>query len=153
MSKNSQSDSQGKMIVFGAKQIRRAWVNGEWFFSVVDIVGALTDSAAPAKYWDAMKRREKESSGIDLSTLCRKVKLTSADGKAYESEAVYDHDANGWWAFLEIADPCDAKNLDSCKVKVADIGLIRPQALFHSIAGSGVDSPISFNTDFSMGYR
>jgi DNA-damage-inducible protein D len=89
MSKNPRSESpEGKIIVFGAKQIRRAWVDGEWYFSVVDIVGALTDSTAPAKYWDAMKRREKESSGADLSTLCRKVRLTGADGKSYASEAV-----------------------------------------------------------------
>ena len=65
--------SQGKIVVFGAKQIRRSWVDDQWFFSVVDIVGALTDSASPAKYWDAMKRREKASSGVDLSTFCRKV--------------------------------------------------------------------------------
>jgi len=93
MSKKPQPDSQGKIIVFGAKQIRRAWVDGEWCFSVVDVIGALTDSAAPAKYWDAMKRREGESSGFDLSTLCRKVKLTGADGKTYASEAVNTENA------------------------------------------------------------
>ncbi|MBI1825562.1 MAG: Bro-N domain-containing protein [Planctomycetes bacterium] len=84
---------EGKIIVFGAKQIRRAWVDDEWYFSVVDIIGALTDSAAPAKYWDAMKRREKESSGLDLSTLCRKVRLTGADGKSYASDAVNTENA------------------------------------------------------------
>jgi prophage antirepressor-like protein len=88
MSEELPSDAQGKMIVFGAKQIRRTWHNEQWFFSVVDIIGALTDSAATAKYWDAMKRREKASSGVDLSTFCRKVKLTGADGKIYMSEAV-----------------------------------------------------------------
>ncbi|MGA2063483.1 MAG: hypothetical protein ABSG86_00860 [Thermoguttaceae bacterium] len=36
--------SRGKMVVFGAKQIRRVWVNGQWFFSVVDIIAVLTDS-------------------------------------------------------------------------------------------------------------
>lgn len=95
MSEKLPPDSQGKIIVFGAKEIRRAWVDGEWFFSVVDVVGALTDSAAPAKYWDAMKRREKESSGIDLSTICRKVKLTGADGKTYNSQAVNTEAAFG----------------------------------------------------------
>lgn len=88
MSEQLPSDSQGKIIVFGAKQIRRDWVDGQWYFSVIDIVGALSDSASPPKYWDAMKRREKASSGVDLSTFCRKVKLTGADGKTYASEAV-----------------------------------------------------------------
>ena len=88
MSEELPSESLGKIIVFGAKQIRRDWVDDQWYFSVIDIVGALTDSASPPKYWDAMKRRELASSGVDLSTLCRKVKLTGADGKTYASEAV-----------------------------------------------------------------
>lgn len=93
MSEELPRESQGKMIVFGAKEIRRRFVEGEWYFSVVDIIGALTDSVAPAKYWDAMKRREKASSGVDLSTLCRKVALTGADGKTYRSEAVNTENA------------------------------------------------------------
>jgi DNA-damage-inducible protein D len=88
MSKQTGPGSEGKIVVFGAKRIRRAWVDGQWYFSVVDVVGALSDSTAPAKYWDAMKRREKESAGFDLSTLCRKVGLIGADGKTYVSEAV-----------------------------------------------------------------
>jgi hypothetical protein len=79
---------EGHLIVFGGKQIRRAWLDNQWYFSVIDIIGALTDSASPPKYWDAMKRREKESSGVDLSTFCRKVRLTGADGKSYASDAV-----------------------------------------------------------------
>ena len=70
-------DTQGKIIVFGAKQIRRTFIDGEWFFSVVDIIGALTDSDAPSKYWTAMKRREEESSGFQFSTICRQLKLAS----------------------------------------------------------------------------
>ena len=88
MTEELPADSQGKMIVFGAKKIRRAWVDDQWYFSVSDIVGALTDSASAPRYWDAMKRREKASSGVDLSTFCRKVPLTGADGKTYKSDAV-----------------------------------------------------------------
>lgn len=88
MSEELSADPQGKMIVFGAKQIRRAWVDDQWYFSVIDIVGALTDSDAPSKYWTAMKRREKTASGIQLSTLCRQLKLTSSDGKSYKTECV-----------------------------------------------------------------
>ena len=77
--------SQGKIIVFGAKRIRRVWIDGEWSFSVVDIIGALTDSDAPSKYWTAMKRREERASGFQLSTLCRQLKVLSADGKTYRN--------------------------------------------------------------------
>ena len=47
MSEQPPAESQGKIVVFGARQIRRAWVDGQWYFSVVDIVGALTDSPNP----------------------------------------------------------------------------------------------------------
>jgi len=94
LSKKPRAESpEGRIIVFGAKQIRRAWVDEQWYFSVVDIIGALTDSPNPRDYWYRMKRREKESSGVELSTLCRQLKLTSADGKAYETEAVNTENA------------------------------------------------------------
>ena len=88
MSKKLPSESQDKIIVFGAKQIRRAWVDGEWYFSVVDIVGALTDSPNPRNYWNMMKAREKETSEVQLSAICVQLKLTSADGKSYKTDAV-----------------------------------------------------------------
>ncbi len=82
------ADSGGKMVVFGAKKIRRAWVDEQWYFSVVDIIAALTDSDAPSKYWTAMKRREEKASGFQLSTICRQLRLTSSDGKTYKTDAV-----------------------------------------------------------------
>jgi prophage antirepressor-like protein len=82
------SDSQDKLIVFGAKQIRRAWIDDQWYFSIIDIIAALTDSDAPSKYWTAMKRREEKASGFQLSTICRQLKLAAADGKNYKTEAV-----------------------------------------------------------------
>ncbi|TAK67346.1 MAG: hypothetical protein EPO22_03025 [Dehalococcoidia bacterium] len=80
MSEQDPSEPRDKMVVFGAKQIRRTFKDGEWFFSVVDIIAALTDSDAPSKYWTAMKRREEAASGIQLSTKCRQLKLTSTGG-------------------------------------------------------------------------
>ncbi|MDI6816677.1 MAG: Bro-N domain-containing protein [Actinomycetota bacterium] len=88
MSDQLTPDSAGRIIVFGAKQIRRTFIDGEWFFSIVDIIAALTDSDAPSKYWTAMKRREEKATGFQLSTICRQLKLTSADGKTYKTEAV-----------------------------------------------------------------
>ena len=93
MSEDLPADSQGKIIVFGGKQIRRVWHDNQWFFSIVDIIAALTDSPNPRDYWYRMKRREKESSGVELSTLCRQLKLTSADRKSYVTEAVNTENA------------------------------------------------------------
>jgi DNA-damage-inducible protein D len=77
-----------KLVVFKGKEIRRIIHDDEWYFSVVDIIAALTDSANPRDYWYRMKRREKESSGIQLSTLCRQLKLPASDGKTYKTDVV-----------------------------------------------------------------
>jgi hypothetical protein len=51
-------------------------------------MGALTDSDNPRDYLYRMKQREQEASGIELSTLCRQLKLTSSDGKSYKTDCV-----------------------------------------------------------------
>jgi len=76
------------IVVFGARQIRRKWFDGQWYFSVVDIIAALTDSDNPRNYWNMMKARERKTSGFQLSTLCVQLKLTSADSKAYKTDCV-----------------------------------------------------------------
>ncbi|HZL36946.1 MAG TPA: Bro-N domain-containing protein [Tepidisphaeraceae bacterium] len=86
MSEKLPKDAQGAMIVFGATTIRRKWVDAQWYFSVVDIIAALTDSNNPRNYWNMLKAREAKASGVQLSTFCVQLKLTSADGKAYKTE-------------------------------------------------------------------
>jgi hypothetical protein len=76
------------LVVFGAKTIRRAWHDNEWYFSVVDIVEALTDSSNPRNYWNMLKARESKSSGFQLSTICVQLKLTSSDNKSYKTDCV-----------------------------------------------------------------
>ena len=88
MSEELPVDSHGKIIVFGAKQIRRIWHHEQWFFSVVDIIDALTDSDNPRNYWSMMKARELKQSEVQLSTFCVQLKLTSSDGKAYKTDCV-----------------------------------------------------------------
>jgi hypothetical protein len=41
-------------------QIRRVWHDGRWFFSVIDVIGLLTDSTRPGKYWSDMKSQFKD---------------------------------------------------------------------------------------------
>jgi hypothetical protein len=74
------------IAIFNGKSIRRKLIEDKWFFSVVDVVGALTDSENPRDYWYKMKIREKESSETELSTFCRQLKLRSTDGKEYETD-------------------------------------------------------------------
>jgi len=73
------------LVVFQDKKIRRTWHDNEWYYSVVDVVEVLTDSAAPSKYWFILKTRELEY-GIELSTICRQLKMPSLDGKSYRTE-------------------------------------------------------------------
>jgi prophage antirepressor-like protein len=77
-----------KIVVFGARKIRRVWVDDQWFFSVVDIIAALTDSDNPRNYWNMMKARELKQSEVQLSTICVQLKLTSVDGKSYKTDCV-----------------------------------------------------------------
>ena len=79
-------DSNNAVAAFQGKGIRRTWHNEEWWFSVVDVIAALTDSADAKDYWYRLKKREAESSGIELSTFCRQLKLPSADGKLRETD-------------------------------------------------------------------
>ena len=79
-------DEHKALVVFQDKKIRRIWHNNEWHFSVVDVIQALTDSIDPKDYWYRMKQREKESSEIELSTICRQLKLTAEDGKLRETD-------------------------------------------------------------------
>ena len=74
------------IAVFQDREIRRLLVEDVWFFAVVDVIAALTESAKPRDYWYRMKKRELESSDIQLSTFCRQLKLESADGKKYKTE-------------------------------------------------------------------
>lgn len=82
-----------KIVVFRGKEIRRILEANEWLFSVVDIIAVLTDSDKPRDYWYRMKRREKESSGVELSTLCRQLKIQASDGKKYLTDMVNTENA------------------------------------------------------------
>jgi hypothetical protein len=75
-----------KLVVFKDKQIRRILIEDKWYFAVVDVVAALTDSEKPRDYWYRMKLRESQSSGVELSTFCRQLKIESTDGKKYQTE-------------------------------------------------------------------
>ena len=73
--------NDNKIIVFEDKKIRRIWHDNKWYFSVVDIIGVLTESSNPNNYWKVLKHREKQ-----LVTICNQLKLQSSDGKYYSTD-------------------------------------------------------------------
>ncbi len=73
--------------LFESKQIRSAWNDEEekWYFSIVDVMAALTGSPNPRTYWSVLKTRLK-AEGSQLATNCSQLKLQSADGKFYKTD-------------------------------------------------------------------
>lgn len=71
-----------RLVVFESKSIRRVWHNDDWWFSVVDVCGALTNSPDAGAYWRKLKQRLK-AEGSEVVTNCHGLKLEASDGKKY----------------------------------------------------------------------
>ena len=69
--------------MFEGSQIRSVWDNEReaWYFSIVDVVGSLTESNNPRDYWYRVKKRMSDEERSELSTICRQLKLKASDGK------------------------------------------------------------------------
>lgn len=111
------------IAIFNGKSIRRKLVNDKWFFSVVDIIGVLTESENPRNYWSMLKTREKESSKIELSTNCVQLKLKSGDGKEYETDC---SDTEG---IFRIIQSIPSKKAEPFKRWLAKVGYERVQEI------------------------
>lgn len=74
---------------YNDREIRAVWdeTARQWLFSVADIVGAVTDSVNPRKYWSVMKTRLKQSHP-ELTTKCSQLKMVSFDGKRYLTDCL-----------------------------------------------------------------
>ena len=75
-----------KIALFKGKKIRKMLFQNEWWFSVVDVIEALTDSESPSVYWTVMKTRVKNEDGFQLFTICKQLKLLAGDGKMRETD-------------------------------------------------------------------
>ena len=74
-------------------EVRAIWDEEKslWWFSIVDIVGAITDSPSPRKDWSVLKTRLKKA-GNELTTRCSQLKMTAADGKQYATDCFAQDD-------------------------------------------------------------
>ena len=68
--------------IFQEKKVRTIWDSEQekWYFSIVDVISVLTDSADGRKYWNKLKQRLKEE-GNETVTNCHQLKMRAADGK------------------------------------------------------------------------
>ena len=78
---------------FNNREVRAAWDDSanQWLFSIADIVGVLTESVNPRKYWSVLKTRLKKSHP-ELTTNCSQLKMTAADGKRYLTDCFTQQD-------------------------------------------------------------
>lgn len=74
------------VVLYEDQRIRTAWneAEEEWYFSVVDVIGILTEQSTPrsaSTYWAVLKNRLKDEGASELLTNCKQLKLKAADGK------------------------------------------------------------------------
>ena len=75
-----------KIAIFKGKEVRKVIFQNEWWFSVIDVVEALTETDRPRKYWNDLKTRIIKEGYVELSAKIGQLKLPSADGKLYETD-------------------------------------------------------------------
>jgi hypothetical protein len=120
MQNNGEIKNQ-QIKLFEDNKIRSVWNEEEqqWYFSVVDVVAVLTESVNPRDYWFKMKKRVHSEDGIELSTICRQLKMQSADGKLYNT------DAANVKALLRIIQSIPSKKAEPFKQWLAQVGYER----------------------------
>ena len=75
--------SSGHLVAFESHDIRRVWHREEWWFSVIDVVGALSESTNARRYWSDLKRKiEQEQGGNELYEKIVQLKMQAPDGKS-----------------------------------------------------------------------
>jgi methylphosphotriester-DNA--protein-cysteine methyltransferase len=78
--------TSGHLAIFQGKQIRRVIYHNEWWFSVIDVVEALTGSERPRKYWNDLKIKLKQEGYVEVSEKIGQLKLEAPDGKMRETD-------------------------------------------------------------------
>ncbi|MCK5741429.1 MAG: Bro-N domain-containing protein [Chlorobi bacterium] len=105
---------ENKLVIFQSKNIRRIWNDEEWYYSVVDIIEALTDSPTPRQYWGKIK--EREFTDIQLYPIWVRLKLEAKDGKMRLTDCVNTKSA------LRLIQSIPSKKAEPFKLWLAQIG-------------------------------
>lgn len=110
------------LVVFQDKKIKRIWYNEDWYYSVVDIIQALTDSSNSRNYWNMLKNRELEND-IDLYTICVQLKMRALDGKMRQTDCANTE------SMLRIIQSIPSKKAEPFKLWLAKVGHERIQEI------------------------
>lgn len=119
--------------LFEDKKVRSHWdeVEEQWYFSVVDVVEILTDSTNPRDYWFKMKIRVSTDDGLELSTICRQLKLKATDGKMRQT------DVSNVQNLLRIIQSIPSPKAEPFKQWLAKVGYERMQEM--ADPGQGIE--------------
>ncbi|MEF3692025.1 MAG: Bro-N domain-containing protein [Candidatus Moraniibacteriota bacterium] len=112
-----------KIAIFKGKEVRKTIYNNEWYFSVVDVIAVLTDSLNARDYWYKMKIRVIDEDGIELSTICRQLKLLAPDGKMRKTDCANTE------GMLRIAQSIPSPKAEPLKRWLAKVGYERIQEI------------------------
>lgn len=110
----------GSLKLFETKRIRSVWNEEEqqWYFSVVDVVGALTDSANPSAYWRKLKQRL-IAEGNQTVTNCHGLKMEAQDGRMRMTDAANTRE------LLRLIQSIPSPKAEPFKLWLADVGARR----------------------------
>ena len=108
------------IALFYEKQVRRHWdeENELWYFSIIDVIAILTESANPRKYWSVLKTRLKKE-GSEVATNCSRLKLMASDGKMRITDAANTE------ALLRLIQSIPSPKAEPFKLWLAKIGYER----------------------------
>ena len=115
-------DSGKALVVFQGKKIRRTRFNDEWWFSVVDIIGVLTQTDRARKYWSDLKKKLMEE-GFQLSEKIGQLKIPAEDGKMRLTDCVNTKNA------FRIIQSIPSKKAEPFKQWLAEVGYQRVQEI------------------------
>ena len=112
--------------IFNNETIRTVWDKEQekYYVSVVDVVGAVSDSDNPRKYWNWLKNKLKNEEDFELSSITRQLKLKSSDGKYYLTDVC---DIEGMFRIIE---SIPSKNAEPIKQWLAKLGSERIDEVF-----------------------
>ena len=113
--------------LFDGKEIRSHWDSDEeeYYFSVVDVISALTNSKNPNDYWYRLKTRMSDEEKSEVSTKCRQLKLKSKDGKYRETDVL---DTKG---ILRLIESIPSPKAEPFKMWLANLGSERIDEVFN----------------------
>lgn len=80
------NEEKSKLALFGDREIRKAFHEGEWWFSIIDVIEVLVGGDRPRKYWNDLKKKLFAEGYDQLSEKIGQLKMKSADGKLYMTD-------------------------------------------------------------------